>query len=114
MIILLFYVALFVLIFFVANAIAEELREARPLPRVKQLPPRLVATPSWVYGDVLRERHRARRARQAMSSNSEGGRLVRLSCEGHCAGSTTHEDDGDGTATCRRCGTPRSSTPDGA
>jgi hypothetical protein len=28
-------------------------------------------------------------------------------CEGTCAGSTTHEDDGDGTATCTGCGTPR-------
>lgn len=28
-------------------------------------------------------------------------------CEGTCPGSTPHEDDGEGTATCTGCGTPR-------
>lgn len=28
-------------------------------------------------------------------------------CEGTCPGLTEHEDDGEGTATCTRCGTPR-------
>ncbi len=28
-------------------------------------------------------------------------------CEGTCPGSTGHEDDGEGTATCITCGTPR-------
>ncbi|MBP5922137.1 MULTISPECIES: hypothetical protein [Streptomyces] len=28
-------------------------------------------------------------------------------CEGTCEGSTEHEDDGDGGATCPGCGTPR-------
>jgi hypothetical protein len=37
----------------------------------------------------------------------DNGHLVRLPCEGHCPGSTTHETDGAGGATCRLCGTPR-------
>lgn len=28
-------------------------------------------------------------------------------CEGTCPGSTEHEDDGEGGATCQGCGTPR-------
>lgn len=28
-------------------------------------------------------------------------------CEGTCPGSTEHEEDGDGGATCPGCGTPR-------
>ncbi|WP_405960565.1 hypothetical protein OG235_24535 [Streptomyces sp. NBC_00024] len=28
-------------------------------------------------------------------------------CEGTCEGSTEHEDDGEGGATCPGCGTPR-------
>ncbi len=31
----------------------------------------------------------------------------RLECEGLCEGATAHEPDGDGTATCSTCGTPR-------
>jgi hypothetical protein len=28
-------------------------------------------------------------------------------CEGTCPGATEHEDNGDGSATCQGCGTPR-------
>jgi hypothetical protein len=42
------------------------------------------------------------------SDNSTDSPLV-AECEGTCAGSTEHEDDGDGTATCPGCGTPRHS-----
>ncbi|MBD9703418.1 hypothetical protein IHE56_15270 [Streptomyces sp. ID01-12c] len=32
-------------------------------------------------------------------------------CEGTCEGSTGHEGDGDGIATCTGCGTPRVTSP---
>lgn len=35
------------------------------------------------------------------------GPLVLLDCEGQCRGSTAHEPDGAGSATCITCGTPR-------
>lgn len=42
------------------------------------------------------------------------GQLRLMECEGHCGGLTRHESDGDGTATCAACGTPRASATDGA
>lgn len=42
------------------------------------------------------------------------GHLRLMECEGHCGGLTRHETDGDTTATCTGCGTPRTTGTDGA
>ncbi|WP_086746174.1 MULTISPECIES: hypothetical protein [Actinomycetes] len=39
------------------------------------------------------------------------GEFLQLECQGHCPGSTAHEVDGDGGATCVLCGATRSATP---
>lgn len=106
-VLVLFSAVLAVVLFFGALGVADRLREARPLPRVVQrtLPP----LPGAYVEDVRRRipgRH-GRRARPEI-----GGLL--LPCEGTCRGRTRHEDDGDGTATCMPCGTPRPVTTDGA
>lgn len=41
-----------------------------------------------------------------------GGEFLRLDCEGHCPGTTTHQITGDAEATCCLCGTHRSTLPD--
>ncbi|MFF5004656.1 hypothetical protein ACFY3G_17715 [Streptomyces phaeochromogenes] len=109
----LFYALVAIGLYFVAQAVAGRLDAARPLPRVtqRQLPPLPGA-----YVEEVRYRipGRLSRGRRAGPTPDEGGRFLLLACEGYCAGRTPHEDDGDGTGTCRACGTPRSSTPDGA
>ncbi|QFR00747.1 hypothetical protein F9278_36340 [Streptomyces phaeolivaceus] len=40
-------------------------------------------------------------------ARADSGSLVLLACEGHCDGDTAHETDGEDTATCVLCGTPR-------
>lgn len=109
MTVLVLFSALFaVVLFFVALAVAEQLREARPLPRVTQrtLPPLPGA-----YVEDVRARIPGRHGRRARPAS--GGCGLLLPCEGTCRGRTRHEDDGDGTATCLPCGTPRPATTDG-
>jgi hypothetical protein len=50
----------------------------------------------------------------AQASTAVPGQLRLIECEGHCGGLTRHESDGDGTATCTGCGTPRTAATDGA
>ncbi|MEV0112329.1 hypothetical protein AB0H77_03595 [Streptomyces sp. NPDC050844] len=107
-VLVLFSAVLAVVLFFVALGVADRLREARPLPRVVQqttLPPLPGA-----YVEEVRRRIPGRNGRRARPAS--GGLL--LPCEGACEGRTRHEDDGDGTATCIPCGTPRPVTTDGA
>ncbi|QQM44977.1 hypothetical protein [Streptomyces liliifuscus] len=97
-----------VVLFIVALGVADRLREARPLPRVVQrtLPPLPGA-----YVEDVRTRIPGRHGRRARPVSVVCGLL--LPCEGTCRGRTRHEDDGDGTATCMPCGTPRPVTTDG-
>ncbi|MFD9445482.1 hypothetical protein ACFWBR_42445 [Streptomyces sp. NPDC060006] len=98
----LFYVLLGIGLYFAALFIANQLVEARPLPRLTQeLPPPLPGT----YVVEVRSRIPGRLGRRARPSSARCGLL--LPCEGTCRGRTRHEDDGDGTATCVPCGTPR-------
>ncbi|MEW2570464.1 hypothetical protein [Streptomyces sp. NPDC047070] len=94
--------------------VGDQLFGSRPLPRVvqRQLPPLPGA-----YAEDVRTRVVSVRSRRAGATDSSrfgvAGCLRFLLCEGHCVGLTHHEDAGDGTSTCRRCGTPRSTTTDG-
>lgn len=45
-------------------------------------------------------------------AHAEAGEQMWLECEGHCDGTTTHESNGDESATCVLCGTARSALPD--
>ncbi|MGW3417026.1 hypothetical protein [Streptomyces phaeochromogenes] len=104
----LFSSVLAVALLFAVLAVAEQLRETRPLPRVMQrtLPPLPGA-----YVEDVRTRIPGRHGRRARPASAGCGLL--LACEGTCRGRTRHEDDGDGTATCMPCGTPRPVTADG-
>jgi len=89
----------------------DRLYRSRPLPRVtqRQLPPLPGA-----YAEDVRTRIPSSRSRRTARVLEEDLRAVSLSCEGQCRGRTAlHEDHGDGTATCTRCGTPRATTTDG-
>lgn len=92
---------------------ADQLYRARPLPRVqqRQLPPLPGA-----YAEDVRIRIPSSRSRRAQAELYEDLQARSLACQGQCLGSrrTLHEDHGDGTATCTRCGTPRHTTTDGA
>ena len=100
----LFYAAAFVGLFFAAQAVADRVYGGRPVERVTQRPPQRV--PSWVYTDRLKARRR--HGRHARPDADEDGHMLLLPCEGYCRSrATRHETDGDGTATCTRCGTPR-------
>lgn len=112
--IVLFYVVLFIGLYFVAQAVVCRLVEARPLPRVtqRQLPPLPGA-----YVEEVRTRIPGRlslHGRRPCPASDEGGQMRLLPCEGYCPGRTPHEDDGDGTATCMPCGTPRAAADHGA
>ncbi|MDX3629020.1 hypothetical protein PV728_01585 [Streptomyces europaeiscabiei] len=66
---------------------------------------------------IIAGRHIARRRYQGPASDPYDGfqaaarsgtdELLRLDCQGHCPGETTHEADGDGNAACFWCGTTR-------
>ncbi|MEI5522491.1 hypothetical protein WB388_17970 [Streptomyces brasiliscabiei] len=40
-------------------------------------------------------------------AHADAGEQLRLDCHGQCGGTTTHEADGAGTATCFWCGATR-------
>ncbi|MDX2700340.1 hypothetical protein [Streptomyces ipomoeae] len=51
----------------------------------------------------------------AFRADTSTASLPVVECEGTCSGATTHENHGDGTATCTTCGTPRTApVPDPA
>lgn len=111
MIIVLFYLAVFAALAVAAFAVAERVAWARPLPRVtqRQLPPPLPGA----YAEDVRTRIPSRRSRRAVPALYEDLQATSLPCEGRCLARTTlHEDHGDGSATCTRCGTPRSTAFD--
>lgn len=105
MIIVLFYIAVFAALGVAAFAVAERVAWARPLPRVtqRQLPPLPGA-----YAEDVRTRIPSRLSQRARPALYEDLQATSLHCEGPClARHTLHENHGDGTATCTRCGTPR-------
>lgn len=104
MIIGLFCVVAFIGLFFLVQIVADQLDARRSLPPVTQrtLPP----LPGTYVEEV--------RSRVPSRLKYSPGELLVLACEGYCSGRTArHEDAGDGTATCTRCGTPRHTTTDG-
>lgn len=102
----LFYAAVFVGLIFTAAVVAERMTGGGPLPPVTQPPPLPGA-----YAEEVRSRVQSSRSRRVRSEVSEDLQGVSFTCEGHCrARRTLHEDHGDGTATCTRCGAPRHTT----
>jgi hypothetical protein len=59
----------------------------------------------------LRNLHRPARATYTRFHTDDATPALLAECEGTCPGSTAHEDDGEGTATCTGCGTPRPTGP---